>query len=217
MPPNTAQQTEKRTSTKAPKAKTTTAAVPPESDVVVSSAVTETASAAPQSEVSVTAVEAVAAVEGETDTDTVESEAPPPRAASDPFDYDKAIITLSFSFLPVTDADSGTPRTVIVSAHSKSGDGKSVLPEFIAPLSEADLALPATVTALLERYRTVVLPQRQAAAAARAAALAAKRPVASSRSKDARPEHIVAKASKRGQSSELGSAQLKLNFSSKAR
>jgi hypothetical protein len=135
--------------------------------------------------------------------------APPPPV--DPFNYKESVLTLSLSFLPLAEGAAG--RQVIVSVHSKNGTGKSVLPEFIAPLHEGDLQLPKSVLALIERYRTVTLPRRKAEAEAKAAALAAKRPVTHKRGKDSRPEHVTASApTRRIQSTTSVKTQLKLSF-----
>lgn len=145
-----------------------------------------------------TAETPTAAIEPEATSDSAEEQAAPtttPTAAVDPFDYDQSTLTLSFSFLPLAAEAAG--RTVIVSVHSKNGTGKAVLPEFIAPLHESELRLPASVLQLLERYRTVTLPKRKAEAEAKAAALATKRPVTQSKGKGLRPEHVTAKTTSR--------------------
>ncbi|MBD2034087.1 hypothetical protein H6F76_03365 [Leptolyngbya sp. FACHB-321] len=165
---------------------------------------------------------AEAAVTADTLTTAVEpakpgddAEAQTPQAALpqpvDPFNYEESVLTLSLSFLPLAEGAAG--RQVIVSVHSKNGTGKSVLPEFIAPLHEGALQLPKSVLALIERYRTVTLPKRKAEAEAKAAALAAKRPVTHKKGKDSRPEHVTASATtKRIQSTTSVKTQLKLSF-----
>jgi hypothetical protein len=148
----------------------------------------------------------------ETSTSTSEGDvkatASSPDPDVDPFAYDESILTLTFSFLPLAEGTNG--RQVVVSCHSKNGAKKGVLPEFIAPLNEADIRLPPSVLALVERYRTTVLPQRKAEAEAKAKAVATKRPVKSS--KDARPSHIqTGTALKRTPA--IVKTQLKLNLS----
>lgn len=148
----------------------------------------------------------------ETSTSTgegdVKATASSPDPDVDPFAYDESILTLIFSFLPLAEGTNG--RQVVVSCHSKNGAKKGVLPEFIAPINEADIRLPPPVLALVERYRTTVLPQRKAEAEAKAKAVATKRPVKSS--KDARPSHIqTGTALKRTPATVK--TQLKLNLS----
>ena len=147
-----------------------------------------------------------AAEPGSSDTTTTTESAAP----VDPFDYNESTLTLSLSFLPLVAGAAG--RQVIVSVHSKNGTSKSVLPEFIAPLNEADLKLPNAVLALIERYRTTVLPKRKADAAAKSAALAAKRPVTSKKGKEARPEHVTTGTTTRRVQGAVVNTQLKLSF-----
>lgn len=148
------------------------------------------------------------------DSDTAEAQtpttAPPP---VDPFDYHQSTLTLSLSFLPLVEG--ATERQVIVSVHSKNGTGKSILPEFMAPLQESDLKLPAPILALIERYRTVTLPKRKTDAEAKAAALAAKQPVSTKRGKDLRPAHVTTGATTKRMQPAGVSTQFKLNFSKK--
>jgi len=146
------------------------------------------------------------------DSDTAEAQTPTaaPTPPVDPFDYHQSTLTLSLSFLPLAEGAAG--RQVIVSVHSKNGTGKSILPEFMAPLQEGDLKLPAPVLELIERYRTVTLPKRKTDAEATAAALASKRPVASSKKdKEVRPQHITAGATRRTPTSGIAT-QFKLSF-----
>ena len=144
--------------------------------------------------------------------DSTAAETPQPTAAApvDSFDYNQSTLTLSLSFLRLVEGAAG--RQVIVSVHSKNGTGKSVLPEFMAPLQESDLRLPKSVLELIERYRTVTLPKRKADAERKAAELAAKRPVTQSKKgKEVRPQHITASTTKRTQTAS-SVTQFKLSF-----
>ena len=155
------------------------------------------------------ASEVSAASEESTESDEPTSDTSQTAVPVDPFNYHESIVTVSFSFLPPSETAAG--RQVVVSVRSRHANSKPVMPDFMT-LSEADVTLPMPVLELIERYRTVSLPKRKAEAEAKAAALAAKRPVTGKKGKDIRPEHVVpAVASKRAATATV-KTQLKLNF-----
>jgi|SRR5579883_3362079 len=150
------------------------------------------------------------AAEPDADAEATATAADATPAEPDPFDYDASILTVSISFLPLTAG--GIERQAVISVHSKNGTAPAVLPQFIAPLRESELHLPAAVLKLLETYRTVTLPQRRAAAATKAAEKAAKRPVSRNKTQEVRPGHIQTASRTPARKSAGVATQFKLNL-----